>query len=411
MKSVKYVILSASAVVIAVVVIGYAFSGKTASVVELTHIDVDSPQAVEAVSPEVLQPVDDISKPAHDVEQVVTDHTVKLQQKASGRIGSTPSISAMPIVRRIPLEETPLAPPGAGRQDVTAKAFNQAAAVLKRALTRFDKSSMFTSYNGVYAMAVSGKTFILASSDGTVVVFQQSADGQTFETSSGTSCSFIAQKDNYYLAKLGIGAYMLTTPAGEEYTLGGAQNAEDERKPFSSSPAASATIATLAAMQNDLPRDHELYTTPDKRFAVVSTGGSYVIIKSDGSASKLSSIESTEYSLKTDAGTTCPLVAGDSSAAIGMPAPELLIVKDADGTETVLPKTADGSEYSAVPPAARDLNSIPPDLLSDPPYTEGQLVYTDLLNKSESELSLAEQRIRRRLVAAMSSKDSASSSL
>lgn len=366
-----------------------------------THIAADDP-ATTKITAERIGNETIICQPSNVSQSLAI-------RSGKGSAGKT-SRSAV-AVRRIPLEETPLAIPEVGSQDVTAKAFNQAAAVLKKALTKFDKSSIFTSYNGVYALAVSGKAFILASSDGTVVVFQQSADGQLFETSSGTSCPFIAQKDNYYLAKLAVGAYVLTLPSGEEYTLGGAQNAEDDQKPFSSNPSASDTIATLASLQSVLPRDHELYTTPDKLFAVVTAGDGYVIIKSDGSMSRLSLIGSSEYSLKTDAGTTCPVVAGDSSVAIGKLAPQVLVLKNADGTETVLPKAADASDYEAIAPSCRDLNATPPDLISDPLYTPGQLVYTGLIRRNEWELSLSEQRVRRRQLAEISSNDPSASSL
>jgi len=388
MKSVTHAVLAAFAAVILLAAAGFVLfkTNPTATPVAVAQPRIDAAPRPSATA--TAQP------------QARFGSGFRPKQHASAKVRHG-NAAPGPVAYRVPVEETPMAPPETNAPDNTVKAFNLAADALQKILSKLDKSSIFGSFDGVYALAVCGKTFIIASSDGSVVILQQSADGQMLETSSGTTCKLIGQKDNYRLAQLAIGAYVLTTPSGDEYTLGGAQNAEDDRKPFSSNPAAAATITTLASLQSELPSDHELYTTPDKRVAVVATGDKYVLIRSDGSREDLPSIGNTDYRVQTSEGTTCPFVAGDPKTSIGELTPEALIVKESDGTEIVVPRTASGNEYNAIPDIARDLNAIPPDLPGDPLFTPSQLEYTGLIHKNEWELSLSEQRILRRLLAGM----------
>jgi hypothetical protein len=406
MKNVKYVILAVVSAVILMGIIGVRFSASPSGTTEQTVSQSDSD--TETAPTNFYTEESDSS--AEALRQYQAQHS------SERSINNTKPVSLF----LFPIEESPMAPADTNELMMANLAFNQAADVLQKLLNKLDKSQILASLDGTYALAICGKTYIVASSDGSHVIFQQGADGQKFETSSGTLCTFIAQKDNYYLAKLAPGAYILTTPAGKEYTLSGAQNSEDKRRQFTSNPDAAATISALAKLQNELPEDHDLYTSPDKKWAVVTTSEKYIVIDPDGNRRDLATFGTSDYFFE-NGGMTCVAKAGDTTMGIGQPTPDTISLKKASDTNPaptseqpdnshqdppILAKNPDDTQ--TVPGTYGDPNAIPPE---DPnEFFPAQLRYpSNLLTKNEWELSLSERRERNRLLAAQASGANSSS--
>ncbi len=400
MKNVKYVILAVVSAVILLGIIGLRFSSSPSGTTEQT----------------VSQP-DTESAPTHFYTEESDSSAEALRRHQAQQSNRRPLNNIENVtIFRFPIEETPMDPADTNEPAMSNLAFNQAADVLQKLLNKLDKSQILASLDGTYALAICGRTYIVASSDGSHVIFQQGADGQKFETSSGTLCTFIAQKDSYYLAKLAPGAYVLTTPAGKEYTLSGAQNSEDKRRQFTSNPDAAATISALAKLQSELPEDHELYTSPDKKWAVVTTSEKYIVIDPDGNRRDLATFGTSDYFFE-NGGMTCIAKAGDTTMGVGQPTPDVLVLKPAPATTTgddtpedvILPPVSKNPDDTKIVKGSYgDPNAIPPE---DPnEFFPDKLSYpSNLLTKDEWELSLSERRERNRLLAAQATGSNASS--